>query len=299
MDEYYIERLIGAVDYLRKNSHKKITLGNVSEESGLSRFHFHRIFEAFTDESVYETFERVKIENAALLMHSRPSVSAAEIAQLAGYSNYSTFKNSFIYRFSQSPSLWRKEMKKISIREVENRILDYPLFSLTRKTEKNISPVSTEIKTVKDFRIAYIRSTGVKAGDSALFIYLYNKLTSWAASKDLLGPEYENIVIYHDPQDISPDADQKISIGISIPDDIDTGGDVGKMHLGGMDYLVCRYLLREDEYAEAWNQVYGKILPEQKVIPENSFSFELYPVNAENDDRSRNVVDIYIPVKQT
>ena len=124
---------------------------------------------------------------------------------------------------------------------------------------------------LEDFSIAYIRHSGAYSGDSSLFIYLYNKLTAWAASRDLLGPQQKNIVVYHDPVKITEESRSKISIGLSVPRDMETSRDIGKMNFNGGLYLICRFSLRDEDYRDAWNQVYRHWLPSYSLIPSEGF----------------------------
>ena len=294
MDDFYIEGIKKAVDYLEQNLNKKISLSGLSRVAGISKFHFHKVFRAYTGESVYDTIIRLRLENAAglLLSSSKP---VGEIARLSGFSDTENFSREFKTRFSLSPSAWRTAGKK---GDPQIRIPHYPLIQPDTSDDKP-KLVSSVVKKVNGFSIAYIRHTGAYSGDSALIIYLYNKLTAWAASKNLLSPEQQNVVIYHDPVHLTEESRVKISLGISVPEETKTGGDIGKMRLLGGDYLICRYNLRDEEYTGAWAQVYRKHLSEQNLKPADGFSFELYPTDTKSDDRHSAIVDIYVPVERT
>ena len=194
------------------------------------------------------------------------------------------------------PSAWRKlKGGSVSAEPANN----YSLIKSGEERPDSVKPVSTEIKKLEGFSIAYIRHTGAYAGDSALFIYLYNKLTAWAASEGLLSPDRQNIVVYHDPVKITEDPRKKISLGISVPEETKTGGDIGKMKLQGGEYLVCRYSLRDEQYNEAWNRLYRYSLPKHNLQPADGFPFELYPPNVKSDDKYSSIVDICVPVKRS
>lgn len=297
MENFYIDCIKKCVEHVKKDPVKRIRLEELAEASGISRFHLQRIFEAYTGMTLYQLISRLKIEKAALIISQNPGIKFAKAATDVGYKNYSEFKSDFTERFSLSPTAFRKTVKDMTDSEIKNFIEDYPLFMPDEEQSHNLVQLSEKIREVKKFQIAYLRHTGANTGDSSLFIYLYNKLTSWAASKNLLAPEFENIIVYHSPTTPSTDTAVKVSIGISIPEKTETGDDIGRMTLGGQKYLICRFSLKENEYSDAWSLVYRGILPNYKVKPADSFSFELYPSNTKSDDRNRNIVDIYIPVE--
>ena len=286
MKGYYIESIKKAVSYIEENLNKKISLNGISEASGISKFHIHRLFQAFTGDTIYDIVKRLKVENAAALLSSSKTI--ADIAKISGYSSAAELGHEFKNRFSKSPSAWRKAKAAVP---------EHPLIKTLEDTDEP-KLLSMKIEKVDDFSIAYIRHTGAYAGDSALFIYLYNKLTAWAAAENLLSPEQQNVVIYHNPIHITEESRTKISIGISVPEDVKAGGDIGKMKLQGGEYLICRYSLHDEEYSSAWNRVYREFLPEKGLKLAEGFSFELYPSDVKAEDRYSAIVDIYVPVEK-
>jgi len=295
-EKIYIEKINSTIDYIERNLDQKLSLDEISAEAGLSKYHFHRIFHAFTGESLYGTIIRLRVEKAAARLITDSSVTITELAHSSGFTDSAGFSRAFKKRFLVSPSSWRKEKSKIN--HAEKNDSEYPLLKTPKEAGDEIEILSTVKKKLDGFSIAYIRHTGAYAGDSSLFIYLYNKLTAWAASENLLTPECENIVVYHDPIEITDDDRLKISLGISVPESTPTSGDIGKMQLQGGDYLICRYRLRDDQYGAAWQQVYRHRLPSLGLQPSDGYCFELYPNEVENPDRYSQIVDICVPVKK-
>lgn len=295
MNSYYEESINKAVAYIKQNLDQKISLNDIAEAAGLSRFHFHRIFLSYTGDSIYDTVIRLRIERAAAILLTNSAVSISTLALSTGFDDSASFRKTFKSRFSISPSAWRKQ------KDTERSLLkiqDYPLFEREDNNKNRMKPISTQIKKLEGFSIAYIRHSGAYSGDSALFIYLYNKLTAWAASENLLGPEQQNVVVYHDPIKITEESKAKISLGISVPEDTNTNSEIGKMKLQGGDYIISRFSLRDNEYGSAWKQIYRQELPQQNLLPADGFCFELYPNNIKSDDKYRNIVDIYVPVRK-
>ncbi|HHQ0150449.1 TPA: GyrI-like domain-containing protein, partial [Listeria innocua] len=55
--------------------------------------------------------------------------------------------------------------------------------------------------------------------------------------------------------------------------------------------------IRQKEYPDAWDFVYGKWLPSSGYLPANSFPFEVYLNNPLEDPLQKHIVDIYIPIE--
>ena len=292
MNSFYENCIEKALNYISDNLNRRINLTAISEASGLSKFHFHRVFRAFTGTAVFETVERMRTQKAAELLLSSSKTIAA-VAKESGFRNTESLGTEFRELYGMSPTAWRKKnrgkdgLKKAAAGMKKNE---------EAEAENEVTELSSELKTLDDFSIAYIRHTGAYAGDSALFIYLYNKLTSWAASKNILNADRLTVVIYHHPVRITEDSKTKISIGFSVPEDIETGGDIGRMKLRGGEYLISRFSLRDEQYETAWNRVYRELIPKLGLVPDDGFAFEIYPSDAKSEDRYASIVDICIPV---
>lgn len=82
-------------EYVEANLGRAISLSDLAQVAGTSRFHFHRSFRATTGETPMQYVVRRRIERAKLLLADR-SLTAEEVAALAGFHDaahlYKTFK---------------------------------------------------------------------------------------------------------------------------------------------------------------------------------------------------------------
>ena len=58
----YILRINKAVDYIEKNLDNELSLEKISSAANFSKFHFHRIFAAFTRETLNNYIKRRRLE---------------------------------------------------------------------------------------------------------------------------------------------------------------------------------------------------------------------------------------------
>ena len=68
----YIYRINRVIDFIEANIDKELTLEKLSEVANFSPFHFHRIFSAFTGETLNGFIKRKRIERAASILLSEP-----------------------------------------------------------------------------------------------------------------------------------------------------------------------------------------------------------------------------------
>lgn len=93
--------------YIRKNAARTITLEELSEVAGLSKFylahHYRRVYAV----SPVRDHQNVRIDLAARLLESGDA-SLEDVAHEVGYADFSSFAKAFKRRFGQSPGARRK-----------------------------------------------------------------------------------------------------------------------------------------------------------------------------------------------
>ncbi|MCL2254263.1 MAG: AraC family transcriptional regulator [Lachnospiraceae bacterium] len=90
----YIERFLLVCNYINEHFSEDLTLDEIADLSGFSKYHFSRLFKQFTNTSFYKYLNRKRIENAVnLLMDS--GLSITDVALRCGFSSLSAFIRMF------------------------------------------------------------------------------------------------------------------------------------------------------------------------------------------------------------
>jgi AraC-like DNA-binding protein/mannose-6-phosphate isomerase-like protein (cupin superfamily) len=111
-DEYRLklkelERLAPVFTYIDEYYQDKLTVQQLADLAGLSRFHFSRLFKQVTDKSLIEFINLVRINKSEnMLRNTRMNIS--EIALAAGFSDIYYFSRTFKQLKKISPSEWRR-----------------------------------------------------------------------------------------------------------------------------------------------------------------------------------------------
>lgn len=92
--------------FMRQNLHRALTLEELAESSGLSKYYFNRRYKALTGHSPMQHFTHMKIEQACLLLEGG-SLSVAEIAFQLGYEDALYFSRVFRKVLGVSPREYR------------------------------------------------------------------------------------------------------------------------------------------------------------------------------------------------
>lgn len=315
----YISRINRVIDFIEQNLHEELSLEKLADVSNFSRFHFHRIFKTFVGETLNQFINRVRIEKAASQLIINPRKSITEIALDCGYSGSAAFSRSFKEIYKMSPSQWRaggfiQESKNCKTEsksceangnkwkefDISSFYIDDVTFNqkwrIKMKDEKQIQ---VEVKEMPEMNVAYVRHIGPYAGDAVLFENLFKKLMNWAGPRNLLRfPETLCMSVYHDNPKITDEGQLRLSVCITVPEDTQVDGEIGKMKISGGKFAVGRFeLTNSNEYEGAWNALIGGWLPESGYQLDDRLSYELYHNDPKEHPEGKHIVDICVPVK--
>ena len=91
-----------AIYYIRQHLSEHISLDGLSLELGVSKFHLARQFKKYTGDSVIQTVNRMRCNEAHRLLEQGMSVS--EVADACGFTNHSYFSKTFRAVMGKLPS---------------------------------------------------------------------------------------------------------------------------------------------------------------------------------------------------
>lgn len=99
-----------AMDYIRENYTRKLTLTEVAEKTYVSQWHLSKLLNRHTGQSFSELLNRVRIERARELLYN-PALRIGDIAEAVGFLDVAHFSRVF------------KKQEGISANEYRNRVL--------------------------------------------------------------------------------------------------------------------------------------------------------------------------------
>lgn len=296
--QIYISKINIVQDYIEKHLEEELHVEQLAKIASFSVFHFQRIYRQITGESLYSFIKRLRLEKAVFLMRSNKRLSISDIALLVGFANQASFAKALKRRYGINASQIRNlndfELAKLNddLRSNDNSINGKVFYE---KKYYNI-PMELSIKLMESTKVIYIRYMGSYKGNSDLFMDLFSKLYAYTSSENLIQNNSKWFAVYHDFGDLTMEDKLRLSVCMSIADDIEGVGEFGSMHLEGGKYAVGKFLLKEDEYQGAWNYMFSKWLPESGYIPDDRICFEHYPEEEFLEDKDGRVVEIFIPI---
>ena len=162
----------------------------------------------------------------------------------------------------------------------------------------NMKDVTVDIQEFPKMHVAYVRHIGPYAGDSELFRGLFEKLMRWAGPRGLFSnPDTRTLTVYHDDPSLTDEDKLRTSACVTIPEDMEVDGEVGKMSLDPGKYAVGHFEIDASQYGEAWDHLMGSWLPQSGYQPDDRTCFEMNLNDPSKHPEQKHIVDICIPVK--
>ncbi len=314
----YIARINRVIDFVSDNIDQELSLGKLAAVANFSPFHFHRIFRALVGETPNSYVQRIRAEKAASQLINNPGKSITEIALDCGFSGSAPFARVFRDTFKMSASRWRAAGKPPESTNGTLKSKNGQLFSKIHR-EFSVSPgyfdpdthnqfweitmkegmqAKVEVRHMPEMSLVYVRHIGPYQGDSKLFEGLFGKLMTWAGPRGLLRfPETKSICVYYDDPGITDEQKLRIDVCITVTEDVDVEGEIGKMTVAGGRYAVARFEVKGEEFQQAWDAVYGGWLPESGYQPGDGPCYEIYHNDPQQHPEGKCIVDICVPVK--
>lgn len=298
--EEYIQRIHKVQDYIEKHLGQPLTIEELSNVAGFSKYHFSRIFQSILHEPLAHYVNRIRMENALFLLAHRRDKNMTDITYELGFTDSAGFSRAFKNYYGITPREYRKEYSK----NCKDSFLLSEYNKRTAKKERmgNRFPVTGQITITeqKTIQVAYVRHTGTYETLEKEFGKLVETLFAHAMSQKLLvdGQNWV-LAIYHDNPEFGEESQFRTSLCLSVPAHlkIQEDGVLGKLELEGGLYAVGNFRIQKEQYSDAWNYMYQEWLTCSGYMPRNSYPFEVYHNSPKDGEDYIDAVDIYVPIE--
>ncbi len=102
----YVQKFMTVCNYINEHCTEEVTVDELADIAGFSKFHFARLFKQFTNVSYYDYLTRKRIEHAETLLIT-PDISITEVAMQSGFNSLSTFNRVFKNLKNCTPSEYK------------------------------------------------------------------------------------------------------------------------------------------------------------------------------------------------
>lgn len=102
----YVQKFMNVCNYINEHCTEDVTVDELADIAGFSKFHFARLFKQFTNVSYYDYLTRKRIDHAETLLII-PDISITEVAMQSGFNSLSTFNRVFKNLKNCTPSEYK------------------------------------------------------------------------------------------------------------------------------------------------------------------------------------------------
>lgn len=299
MNEEYIKRINKILIYIDSNLSSDLSLEMLSELAYYSPFHLHRLFKAYTSETINSYITRKRIEKTASLLIHQKEITISELAFNYGFNSNSSFTRTFKKVYGVSPSEFRKlspsNYSKIGKIESKNGQIR-PIFEdyiCNINHHKNWIKMNAkiEIKETPKLDFAFLTQIGVSGLHSA-----FEKLIKWAKPKGLTEtPDFKMARIYHDSFKITEPEKVRMSACVLLKEPIEVSGEIGLTAIEKGKCIVCRFEIEPKDFEKSWNGLFVW-MNENGYKKTDKNPFEIFHNNFREHPENKAIVDFYIPI---
>ncbi|ASQ44955.1 AraC family transcriptional regulator [Legionella clemsonensis] len=237
----YEHQLKKVIEFIGKHLDDKITLSQLSDIACFSKYHFHRLFTAYTGLSLQQYIRWLRLKRAAHQLIIDKNKPIIEIAINAGFESHESFTRAFKQSCGMNPNEFRSHSSW--------QVWENSPYCLSQQGNLTMNIV---IKTMKERRLAVLehRCDPKKVGESV------NRLVSWAKSQTInLKPKAgEAFAFAYDDPKTTPASEFRFDLCITVPEQVKLGGAVIEKRLPAGRYAVAVHTGSRDNIA---NTVYG------------------------------------------
>jgi AraC family transcriptional regulator len=215
-NQHYQDRVNRVLDYISEHLDGDLSLTRLSGIGCFSRFHFHRIFQGVTGETLNSHVRRVRLERAALLLKTSPGKRITDVALETGFAGTAEFSRAFKNHFDRTASSWdrRSPLEKSKICKAPEMLSFHTVEELER-WKAAAKDARARVGRFNAFRYVYNR-TYEPYGNTRL-VDAYHALLAWVAAR---GTDIRDVVVIGmslDDPAITPSENCRHDLGIAFP----------------------------------------------------------------------------------
>ena len=292
----YRRRIDRVINHIGAHLAEPLDLAKLAAVAHFSPWHFHRIFQAMTGETLADCVRRLRLQAAAQRLVRHPRTPALAIALEVGFASAEVFSRSFKAHFGMTPTAWRRggwrthadaryaQLRKIHQANRKNHqdaalalVEDARRWPVGAIPHEGIT-MHIEIKQLPAMRLAYLRHTGPYGQPS--IPQTWDRFVRWCEQQGFLAPRRLMLGIGQDNPEVTPadklryDCCVQVDAGFTVPRNEPLP--IGVRDFAAGRFACARFAGHGPDLGAAWQQLYGQWLPQSGYVPGNRPGIELY-----------------------
>ncbi len=224
---YYEERVNRVLDYVTEHLDGDLSLNMLAQVSNFSAFHFHRIFQGITGETVNSFVRRARLERAAQLMKAAPARRITDIALEVGFPGLAEFSRAFKAQFGITASSWDRRAP-LEISKICKAPGDLILYSV-EELEQQKKVLGLRVRIGKLDRCRYVYHRVFNSYGNERLMDAYHSLLNWLTRRQTDLNDVMMIGMSQDDPTITPAENCSYDLGVAFPKNAEDQGIVGEL----------------------------------------------------------------------
>lgn len=277
----YNKAINKSIDFINEHYTESVDLKKIAEISGISEFHFYRIFKAYIGESIGTYITRLRLENAAQKLQIT-NLTLTEIADKTGYQSQFSLSKAFKKHFGVTPSAFKNIQTYFS--------------SQLSKSEYEPIELQPNIVNCDCKNLVYIRIIA-KYGSELDYRTAWKKLWLFAKQKGIVSDNNEFIGLSFDDPNITKHEQCRFYACITTDKEIKPEGEFGIQTIDKGKFAVFTHKGAYSGLNRMYHSIYFNWLPNINEKLRNSMPFEKYLNNPDKVKEDDLITEVYIPIK--
>jgi AraC family transcriptional regulator len=270
-------RMLRVIDHIHDNPAGDLSLDALADVAAMSRFHWHRVFQAVTGETAAQTVRRMRLHRAAVALVQSDAPQTA-IARAIGYGNAASFVRAFADAYGMPPATFRKrgELRPFPANQPPKGTIMHPI----------------EIRQEPARYLVAIPHKGAYHEINRAF----EKLFATLVARELVGQTGYMVGVFLDDPSAVPVADLRSFAGVEVEADFPTAAPLTSQILPGGAQAVLTYTGPYAGLPAAYDQLYGVWLPQSGRAPADQPTFEIYLNSPMDTPMEKLVTELHLPL---
>lgn len=268
------QKIQDIIVHINNNLFDSLDTDMLSDMSGLSKYHFRRVFQTVSGENIGSYIQRLRLEHIAHLLVST-DFTINQILEQTNYQTKFSLAKAFKKHFKITTSQYREEYKPMH--------------------DEQHTVIVPEIWSIQPMKIFYIE-VGEKYKDELRYKLIWNRLINYARQYNERKSNYKFVSVSMDDPSITPMDKCRFYLGVTTDNNMTHDSQPGIMEIPGGRYAIFRHTGDYSLLHKFYRRIYEEWFPKSKYRPQSPFSFEMYMNHPDSTLKTELITDIYIPV---
>nr|WP_321222401.1 AraC family transcriptional regulator [uncultured Psychroserpens sp.] len=298
LSKHQLKSINKALQFIESNLEQDLSLITVSQVAHYSPYHFHRMFKAFTNETLNQYVSRKRVEKGSSVLLRKKEITITELSTRYGFSSNASFTRAFKKFYGMSPSDFRRKGKGTysKIRKVKSNngklTMQFDAYVCDTNLKTNAMPSHIEVTTIEDIHTIGTSCIGVQNLSST-----FQNVLEWSGPKGLLRePNFKMATIYYDSFKITAPNKVRMRACLLVNQPLKPDADMTLVTINKGLHIIAHHEINIGEFERIWTELF-MYMNTNGYKMRNEPPFEIYHNDFNTHPEKKCIVDLHIAVE--